>query len=178
MKKGNKKGLSTVVTTLIIVLLVIVAIGIIWAVIGNLIRTGSGEVNVVVKRNIGEGDLQEVKVILSDGTNTQVVTKPLTLEELGEETIQISPSEITSISFVKEASVIPFVKGSSGKMLEAGQSQKTTSKLYDGLVAWCRFEDNAEDSVGSNDGTSGDGTVTYITSFNPSLGKAGSFNGA
>src|SRR3989338_1475389 len=114
MKKGNKKGLSTVVTTLIIVLLVIVAIGIIWAVIGNLIRTGSeevntgrisvsldvrrveadasGGVNVVVKRNIGEGDLQEVKVILSDGTNTQVVTKPLTLEELGEETIQISPS--------------------------------------------------------------------------------------
>ncbi|MBI2045792.1 hypothetical protein HYT23_07050 [Candidatus Pacearchaeota archaeon] len=38
----NKKGLSTVVTTLIIILLVLVAIGIIWVVVRNVI-TGSGE---------------------------------------------------------------------------------------------------------------------------------------
>ena len=41
---SDKSGLSDVVTTLIIVLLVIVAIGIVWAVVGGLIRTGAGNV--------------------------------------------------------------------------------------------------------------------------------------
>ena len=36
--KDNKRGLSTVVTTLIIVLLVLVAIGIIWGVVNNLVQ--------------------------------------------------------------------------------------------------------------------------------------------
>jgi hypothetical protein len=39
--KNNKRGLSTVVTTLIIVLLVLVAVGIIWGVVKNLLDKGS-----------------------------------------------------------------------------------------------------------------------------------------
>ena len=37
---SNKKGLSTVVTTLIIILLVLVAIGIVWVVIRGVIESG------------------------------------------------------------------------------------------------------------------------------------------
>jgi len=40
----NKKGLSTVVTTLIIILLVLVAIGIIWVVVRGVIDTGAQQI--------------------------------------------------------------------------------------------------------------------------------------
>ena len=42
----NKKGLSTVVTTLIIILFVLVAIGIIWVVIRGVIETGSEQIDI------------------------------------------------------------------------------------------------------------------------------------
>jgi len=41
----NNKGLSTVVTTLIIILLVLVAVGIIWGVVNNLLNTGRESVD-------------------------------------------------------------------------------------------------------------------------------------
>lgn len=41
----DKRGLSTVVTTLIIILLVLVAVGIIWVVVRNLIETGSEDID-------------------------------------------------------------------------------------------------------------------------------------
>ena len=37
----NKKGLSAIITTLLIVLLVLVAVGIVWAVVRNIITTGA-----------------------------------------------------------------------------------------------------------------------------------------
>lgn len=40
----NNKGLSTVVTTLIIILLVLVAVGIIWGVVNNLLGKSSGTI--------------------------------------------------------------------------------------------------------------------------------------
>ncbi|MBU0958814.1 MAG: hypothetical protein KKB31_02595 [Nanoarchaeota archaeon] len=45
----NKKGLSTVVTTLIIILLVLVAIGIIWVVIRGVIEEGTSGIDYSVK---------------------------------------------------------------------------------------------------------------------------------
>lgn len=46
---NQKRGLSTVVTTLIIILLVLVAIGIIWVVIKGVVQTGSESVDYAVK---------------------------------------------------------------------------------------------------------------------------------
>jgi hypothetical protein len=46
---NNKKGLSTVVTTLIIILLVLVAIGIIWVVIRGIVEGGSAGVDFATK---------------------------------------------------------------------------------------------------------------------------------
>ncbi len=46
---NNKKGLSTVLTTLIIILLVLVAIGIVWVVIRGVLETGTGDIGTSVK---------------------------------------------------------------------------------------------------------------------------------
>lgn len=45
----NKKGLSTIVATLIIILLVLVATGIIWVVVRNVIQGGSEDVEINAK---------------------------------------------------------------------------------------------------------------------------------
>lgn len=45
----NKKGLSTIVTTLIIILLVLVAIGIIWVVIRGVIEQGTSQIDINTK---------------------------------------------------------------------------------------------------------------------------------
>jgi hypothetical protein len=47
--RPDKRGLSTVVTTLIIILLVLVAIGIIWIVIRGVIESGAGQIDVAAK---------------------------------------------------------------------------------------------------------------------------------
>ncbi len=46
---SNRRGLSTVVTTLIIILLVLVAIGIVWVVVRGLIGTTEEQINIQKK---------------------------------------------------------------------------------------------------------------------------------
>ena len=62
MKKGDKKGLSTIIATLLIILLILIAIGIIWVVIRKVIIQGSvGDIcgyamrggALYIKRNVG-----------------------------------------------------------------------------------------------------------------------------
>lgn len=49
MKMENKRGLSAIVATLIIILLVLVAVGIIWVVVRNLIQEGAEQIDVSTK---------------------------------------------------------------------------------------------------------------------------------
>lgn len=44
--KNNKKGLSTIVATLLIILLTLVAVGIIWIVIRNVVQTGTDQIDI------------------------------------------------------------------------------------------------------------------------------------
>ena len=96
---SNKKGLSTVVTTLIIILLVLVAIGLLWVVIRPLLEGGAGSIesqtncleidmeiasvtgpcgladcqNIVVKRNVGGGAIDGIRATVTgtgNGGNT------------------------------------------------------------------------------------------------------------
>ena len=46
MKLQNRKGLSTIVATLIIILLTLVAVGIIWVVIRNVVEGGAEQVDI------------------------------------------------------------------------------------------------------------------------------------
>ena len=47
--KMNKRGLDAIVTTLIIILLAIVAIGIIWVVVRNVVQQGSEQIDISSK---------------------------------------------------------------------------------------------------------------------------------
>ncbi|GAJ06677.1 unnamed protein product, partial [marine sediment metagenome] len=87
-----------VVTTLIIILLAIVAVGIVWVVVKNIISKGKEDISltgltldleilrasvdedtrilsVTVKRKSGEGTLIGINFVISDGDNSVVVRK-------------------------------------------------------------------------------------------------------
>jgi hypothetical protein len=133
--KIDKKGLSSVLTTLIIILLSLVAIGIVWVIISNIISNSSGEIGIekfsidinfikasingdnvkmTVKRAVGIGNVSGVKFIISDGSESEDFTITQSLVELQEKTFTVileslSPAEI------KTASVAPIYIGSNRK---------------------------------------------------------------
>lgn len=132
--KGMKKGLSTIVITLIITLLALVAIGIVWVVIRNLLANSSneigfeqfttkldivnayeqsGSVNVIVKRTVGEGSLIKIKFVLTGEENSEVITESTSLQELESKNFIIVPSDISAknVSMVSVAPVIRLPDG-------------------------------------------------------------------
>ena len=128
----NKRGLSGVVTTLILILLGLVAVGVVWVVVQNLILESTeqismgmltvdlkienvesqsdGSIDVRVRRNIGKGELSGINFILSDRENTEVIKKETTMNELGTQTFNLASS-----GAVFEISVAPVLKSESGK---------------------------------------------------------------
>jgi hypothetical protein len=100
--KNNKKGLSTIVATLLIILLTLVAVGIIWIVIRNVVQTGTDQVDVdskclaasveatrvtndtpanrpnyevTILRNGGDDPLGGVKLVFTDADGTANAVK-------------------------------------------------------------------------------------------------------
>lgn len=95
----NKRGLSLIVTSLIIVVLVLVAIGIVWVVVRNIIEggveqvdyntkclevniratavtnTGDTDYNITMTRTAGEDDIAGVKLVFfnEDGETSDVI---------------------------------------------------------------------------------------------------------
>lgn len=131
----NKRGMSAVVTTLIIILLTIVALGIVWVVVKNIIDKGSDEitltgltldleivkavsddtfVNVTVKRNPGEGNLVGINFIFSDGDNSDVVRVDTNLAELGWQTFIFLRNDL-AVDNITSIAVAPIFETSSGK---------------------------------------------------------------
>lgn len=105
----GKRGLSDVVITVIIILLSLVAIGVVWFVVSNILSEGSGEigieqfsidvnflrasvntaageVSVTVKRATGSGTMTGMKFIVSDGLNSEEFVRNDALTELQERT--------------------------------------------------------------------------------------------
>jgi len=133
---NSSKGLSTIVATLIIILLVLVAIGIIWVVVKNIIQKGAegielgkftldlkikgaqiGDGNVtvvVVRRNPGEGNFTGMNFIFSDGTNSETIRENTVLQELEERSFTFALTEISTDN-LKTISVAPIFELSSGK---------------------------------------------------------------
>jgi len=67
---NNKKGLSTVVTTLIIILLVLVAIGIVWVVVRGVIDEGAA--NIEFNTKCLQIDVKATQVVNTGGTDYDV----------------------------------------------------------------------------------------------------------
>ena len=77
----NKKGLSQVVTTLIIILLVLVAIGIIWGVVSNLLDKSKGTIESSTK--CMDLDVKATKVVdNSDGSFDVTLTRTANGEDI------------------------------------------------------------------------------------------------
>ena len=132
----STKGLSDVVTTLIIILISLVAIGVVWVVVQNVIQEGSEQVElgqftldlqikavqvqdenvtiVIVKRNPGEGEFVGMNFIFSDGQNSEIIRENTTLQELDQRSFTITLSEINT-SNLKTVSVAPIYMLESGK---------------------------------------------------------------
>jgi len=131
----NKKGMSQIVTTLIIILLSIVAIGILWVVVKNIIDKGKDEISidaigldleiervsvdgdtlsVTVRRNPGGGSIVGINFVISDGDNSVVIRKDTTLSELGIETFTFSLSSL-AVGVIKDISIAPTFLTSSGE---------------------------------------------------------------
>ncbi|MEK6925641.1 MAG: LamG domain-containing protein [Nanoarchaeota archaeon] len=170
----EKRGMSEVIATLIIILLVIVAILVVWGVVRNVIDTGAEQItldkftinielekavvsqnsiDVTVKRNPGQGELSGFRFVISDGTNSQIIDSTATLSELEQKTISLN-----YVGIVKSVGVAPIIKqGTSTAVQEVKDtiefSSKDAVKNTNGLVSWWRFEGNANDEMGLNDGT-------------------------
>ena len=199
---NNKRGLSAVITSLMMILLVLVAVGIVWVVVKNVISEGTegvsieqfsvdleiknvkvsnGNLSVTVKRNPGRGEVNSLKFVLSDGTNSEVVElKNIDLDELEENTYNVD----YNINLVKKISVSPTTQGSSGNEVIGSVSgvvelqDKEVAKSFDGLVSWWRFEEVianiTPDETGINDGLVQNGLDCNAQG---KYGKACSFDG-
>jgi hypothetical protein len=132
MKKGDVRGLSTIVATLLIILLTLVAVGIVWAVVRNVINTNAQQislgkftvgleivsinqtgsnVNVKVKRDAGEGEIEGIVFSVFDGKQTHIFEK---------NNISINPLEIKTFGLVYSGNIVsisiyPIFVTSSGK---------------------------------------------------------------
>ena len=131
----KKRGLSTIVVTLIIILLSLVAVGVVWVVVRNLLVNGSkeaqigtltvslsikkafeqqGNITVNVRRNVGTGELSKIKFVISDGTTSEVVTQDASMAELDEKSFSIHPTKLIATQ-VETVSVAPVVQTTDGE---------------------------------------------------------------
>jgi hypothetical protein len=131
----DKRGLSAIVATLIIILLVLVAAGIVWVVVRNIITEGTEgielgrftfdlsirsayidgtNVKVTVKRNSGGGDLVGVRFIFFNGTGSIIVNRNIPLIELQEELFIFDSNDVGDINALQRVSVAPIYELSSG----------------------------------------------------------------
>jgi hypothetical protein len=136
-KRNDKRGLSTIVATLLIILLTLVAVGIIWVVIRNVLQGGSEQIslgkftlnleikdvtlnitnssiNVKIKRNAGAGEIVGLDFIVEDGDTTEVAKTNLSLTELEERTVKLNLDSV-NVSRIQKVSVAPVFLLESGK---------------------------------------------------------------
>ncbi len=151
----NKKGLSTIVVTLILIVLSLVAVGVVWVVVSNLLNTGTqqanfqfgtlfldlkiskvavdinGNLSLAVQRGAGQGDLTGIAFIISDGTNSQVVKKDSTMQELGSTTFTLTPSDLGSLGVIKDVSIAPILTGG-----QVGQKSDETTNIIQNALSF------------------------------------------
>ncbi len=131
-KKGNKRGLSTIIVTLIIILISLVAVGIIWIVVRNVIQAGTegvsfgqfmlnakimdanidnstNNISLIVKRNAGQGELVGMKFVFSDGKNSEVITEEFSMNELEQRGFTFHLTNL-NVSNLESISISPILK--------------------------------------------------------------------
>jgi pterin-4a-carbinolamine dehydratase len=180
----KKRGLSGVVVTLLMIVLSITAVVIVWAVIKNVVESGSEDIgldtytinleiqkvsqstnsaDITVKRNPGQGALVGLSFVISDGINKQTFEQNnVNLSELETKTFTISYN-----SLIKKIEIAPIVSINGKNLLQNPVENfdipaKDSVKNMPGLVSWYRFEGNANDEMGLNNGVLVQGSVLLL----------------
>lgn len=147
------KGLSEIITSLIIILLSLVAVGILWVVVSNIIAKSSEDVSldamnvdlrikevkifdsqnisIKIKREPGQGNLNLFMVTLKTDTTSENIKLNDTLVELQEKTFSIKLLNLNA-STIKEVIVTPISKSESGteKLSQRYDLYKVRSHSY------------------------------------------------
>ena len=141
----NNRGLSAIVATLIIILLTLVAVGIIWVVIRNVVQSGSEQVDlstkclavdleavsvsetagvyaVTLKRNAGGEALGGIKVSVFNAASNSGVMDFGALTELQTSTVSL-PSSGATVTGGDRIEFTPFFVDSSGNEQLCSQTQ-------------------------------------------------------
>lgn len=134
----NKRAMSGIVTTVIMVALVLIGIGVIWAVISNVIQGGVSDVDlqsrcldvfvkatsvsactgascdVVLRREAGGDDIGGVQLVFSDGTSfsTAPHNEAINIVPLGSATVTANPGLTVPPTSVE---VTPYIFDESGQ---------------------------------------------------------------
>lgn len=134
----DKKGLSAIIVTLILILLAIVAVGVVWVVVSNVLESGEGRVNlgsacleidveptvatnssnaiysITMIRSAGGDEIAGVKVIISNATGSYVHTEVGNIEPLATKTIQITMPAGEVVTNANKVEVTPYFADASG----------------------------------------------------------------
>jgi hypothetical protein len=130
--KNNKQGLSTIVATLLIIMLTLVAVGIIWVVVRNVVGGGtqqvgidamcmqtdvqatkvvkdeaSGSFNVTLSRTTGEDEIGGVKLVFTnaEGSTNAIRTINESLSALETMTVPVNLSTEINVGLVNITNV-------------------------------------------------------------------------
>ncbi len=192
----KKRGLSTVIASLIIILLVLVATGIVWAVVKNIISGGVEDVSLEgftldlkiknvnvdnstnniytdVERNPGKGDLVGIKFIFNDGINSEVFENEIIMQEMDDRSFSFILNRLLPIDNVKTLSIAPIYKIGSGKRVIGHIVDTYTIKKGIGWTCTpnCTGKECGSDGCGGSCGTCGTGyycdSGTCVAGTNP-----------
>lgn len=166
----RKRGLSSVVTTLLIILVAIVAIGIVWVVIKNVLNQGTSGigisqftldlgiksayingqiVNVDVRRSAGQGNITGVHFIFHNGTSSVGIDKEISLAPLEEKSFVFTADEVGGIENLELVSVAPLFssggKNQVGDITDTAEIKPTPPGPFD--------NGTDEEDICNNDGT-------------------------
>ena len=165
----NKKALSTIVANLIIILLTLVAIGILWGVLHNIISKGSQDVDlqkitinfdiksasfldsnitVIVQRNSVEGNVTGLRFIFTNSTKSVTIDRFIQFDELDTKTFIFNSTEVPGIGIGDTISVSP-IYDSYGSIKVGNPSTKFVIKGI-GSETETNPGDGSSDSEGSN----------------------------
>ena len=132
MMKGDKRGISDIVTTVLLILLAIAAVGIIWVVIQNFINTGTKGVGsaadclqnnfeVVSAVNVSTSSSSNVNVTVKRVAGSTTIDKILFYYNTGTQTSKLA-SEMLTAPAIGESNRTAVNIGASGNMLKQGDS--------------------------------------------------------
>ena len=131
----NKRGLSNVIVVLIMIVISLIAVGLVWGVAQQIISEGTEDIslagfkinikiikaeidgnniNVNTKRNVGSGNLTGIKFIFSDGENTEIKERTVSLKELESTIFTFTLNELNVLE-VESVSIAPIYLSDSGK---------------------------------------------------------------